>query len=99
MLNMRIIRYLKIQISGAAIFAGHPYIYGNIELALNFSKRGLIDEVKYLDRNNSRAYIFQGLLDPIVPWCKFKFILHIDFVNCRDIPSDKFSAIIRLIIL
>ena len=78
---MTIIRYLKLQISGAAIFAGHPYIYGNIELALNFSKRGLIDDVKYLDKNNSRAYIFQGLLDPIVPWRKLKFIVHIHFVN------------------
>ena len=58
------------QIVGAGIFAGCPYLYGDIELASNFSDEGLIDDLKYLDRDDSKVYIFQGIVDPIVPWRK-----------------------------
>ena len=52
---------------------GAPYLsaYAHTETAmyeetLQLSSAGLIDDVEHLDKDE--VYIFQGLLDTIVPW-------------------------------
>ena len=62
------------------MFAGCPYLYGNIEVAEEFSHQGLIDDLKYIDRTGSKVYIFQGIVDPIVPWRMFRYNLF-TFIN------------------
>jgi hypothetical protein len=67
------------------MFSGCPYIYGNLEQATQFSQQGLIDNLDYLNRNKSKAYIFQGIVDPIVPWRKFytHTTVHIDSIKIK----------------
>ena len=65
------------------MFSGCPYIYGDIERARQFSQQGLIDNLEYLNRTYSKAYIFQGIVDPIVPWRKtyYNITKHINYLN------------------
>ena len=71
------------------MFSGCPYIYGNIEQARQFFKQGLIDNLDYLNRNQSKAYIFQGIVDPIVPWRRFYAIITvpIEYINIKYFNS------------
>ena len=72
------------------MFSGCPYIYGNIEQARKFSQQGLIDNLDYLDRSKSKAYIFQGRVDPIVPWRRFyaDITMPIKYINIKCFNSQ-----------
>ena len=68
-------QYGNFQIKGMGSVAGAPYLsaYAKTELAmyeetLLLSTAGLIDNIENLE--NDDVYIFQGLLDTIVPWSK-----------------------------